>query len=55
MNGSNNDVVVLQRGNSNKQTSTITVDSGHTVDVFQRYGDHAATINLSNDDGGFIM
>ena len=37
--------------NSNKQTSTITVDSGHTVDVFQRYGDHTTTINLSNADG----
>ena len=54
MNGSNNDVTVLQRGNSNKQTSTITVDSGHTVDVFQRYGDHTATINLSNVGGGIM-
>ena len=53
VNGDNNNIEVKQRGNSNKQTSTITVDSGHTVDVFQRYGDHTATINLSNAGGGY--
>ena len=53
VNGDNNNIEVKQRGNSNKQTSTITVDSGHTVDVFQRYGDHTATINLTNAGGGY--
>jgi len=55
VNGGNNDIILLQRGNSDKQTSSITVDSGHTVDVFQRYGDHTATINLTNSGGGYNL
>ena len=55
MNGDSNDIDVKQRGNSNKQTSYITVDDGHTVDVFQRYSDHTATINLTNGGGGYNL
>ena len=46
---------MLQRGNNNTQTSTITVDDGHTVDVFQRYGNHTSTINLTNSGGGYNL
>ena len=47
MNNSNN-ITVVQRGNNDTQTSSITVDDGHTVDLLQRYGSHTSTINLTN-------
>ena len=40
---------------ANVLTSTITVDTGHTVDILQRYGDHTATINLTNAGGGYNL
>ena len=56
VNGDSNDIDILQRGNnSNSQYLTLTVDDGHTVDVYQRYGDHTATINLTNAGGGYNL
>jgi len=55
VNGSNNDIELTQRGNSNKQTSYITVDSGHEVDLLQRYGNHTSSINLTNSGGGYNL
>ena len=55
INGDNNDVTLLQRGNSDTQFADIVLDDGHTVDVFQRYGDHTANIDLTNAGGGYNL
>ena len=31
------------------------VDSGHEVDLLQRYGDHTSTINLTNSCGAYNL
>jgi len=53
--GDGNDVTLLQRGNSDTQYADIELDDGHTVDVFQRYGDHTANINLTNSGGAYNL
>ena len=54
--GDNNDVELLQRGNSDTQFADIVLDGdGHTVDVFQRYGSHTANIDLTNAGGGYNL
>ena len=53
--GNNNDITVTQRGNSSSSYSSLTVDNGHTVDLFQRHGNHTATINLTNNGGGYNL
>ena len=57
INGDNNDVELLQRGNnSNQQFTDIELDGdGHTVDVYQRYADHTANINLTNAGGAYTL
>ena len=55
INGDNNDVTLLQRGNSDTQFADIVLDDGHTVDVFQRYGDHTANIDLTNAGGAYNL
>lgn len=53
--GDSNDVTLLQRGNSDTQFADIVLDDGHTVDVFQRYGDHTTNIDLTNGGGGYNL
>ena len=54
--GDNNDVELLQRGNSDTQFADIVLDGdGHTVDVFQRYGSHTANIDLTNAGGAYNL
>lgn len=55
INGDSNDVTLLQRGNSDEQYADIVLDDGHTVDVFQRYGNHTANITLTNSGGGYNL
>ena len=37
------------------QFADIVLDDGHTVDVFQRYGDHTANIDLTNAGGAYNL
>ena len=53
--GDGNDVELTQRGNTDTQFADIVLDDGHTVNVFQRYGDHTANINLSNAGGSYNL
>ena len=54
--GDNNDVELLQRGNSDEQYADIVVDGdGHTIDALQRYGDHTANIDITNGGGAYTL
>ena len=54
--GDSNDVELTQRGNStDEQFADIVLDDGHTVEVFQRYGDHTANIDLTNGGGAYTL
>ena len=55
--GDNNDVELTQRGNgSSDQFADIEIDGdGHTVDVYQRYADHSATIDITNGGGAYTL
>ena len=53
--GNSNDVELTQRGNTDKQFADIVLDDSHTVDVFQRYADHTANIDLTNGGGSYNL
>ena len=46
---------MTQRGNTDTQFADIVLDDGHTVNVFQRYGDHTANIDLTNAGGAYNL
>ena len=55
--GDSNDVELSQRGNGgDDQFADIEIDGdGHTVDVFQRYADHTANIDITNGGGAYTL
>ena len=55
--GDSNDVDLLQRGNgTDEQFADIVIDGdNHTVDVFQRYGNHTANIDITNGGGAYTL
>ena len=55
--GDSNDVELLQRGNgTDEQFADIVIDGdNHTVDVYQRYGDHTANIDITNGGGAYTL
>ena len=55
INGDSNTVELSQRGNADKQFADIVLDDGHDVNVFQRYADHTANIDLTNAGGAYTL
>lgn len=55
INGDSNTVELSQRGNADTQFADIVLDDGHDVNVFQRYADHTANINLTNAGGAYTL
>ena len=55
INGDSNTVELSQRGNTDNQFADIVLDDGHDVNVFQRYADHTANIDLTNAGGAYTL